>query len=100
MNAVEVLQAAKNELIKNGWIKDSYEDEGKHCIVGAIGKIKGLLPNALLNAEYSREVSFFKDAIDIPNVIAWNDTEGRTFADVMDAFDKAILYAKEEEGTS
>ncbi len=39
----------------------------------------------------------FRDANGLSGIVGFNDTEGRTHAEVMAAFDKAIAFAEKEE---
>lgn len=102
MNSVKILKAAKTELIENGWVKGHYFLEEKHCVIGAIGKVQGISTSCAQNSEEVRILGLalgmvrYDDRDIGGSVILWNDMPSRTFTDVIDAFDQAILKAKEE----
>jgi len=96
LSVVEVLEAARARVAK-GWTqkvfaRDSDGNEAKAdgpnacrwCAEGAISFGPGAL-NALILLEC---------AIGGPGVVRWNDTPGRTQAEVISAFDRAIILAK------
>ena len=102
MTLIEILQGAKDELIKNGWVKGTYNVGEKHCIIGAVATVQNL--GSYYSAEGSPAVELLTQLCGINawgvhggNVAFWQDMDGRTFADVMDLFDRAILEAKERE---
>ncbi len=91
---VETLEAAKRELIEHGWTQGAYQFGDSLCVVGAIAKAKCI--------DNSSETFFLEGVVEWErksgcSIAAWNDDPHRTFNDVMSAFDKAILLAKEEE---
>ncbi len=96
---VETLEAAKRELIEHGWTQGAYQFGDSLCVVGAIAKAKCIDNYA---AELASETFFLEGVVGWGrksgcSIAAWNDDPHRTFNDVMSAFDKAILLAKEEE---
>jgi len=101
---LDVLQQAKELLIEQSWAKGQFsvvDPESKkitYCTLGAIGKVLtdkyGL--QAMSAVVYSDPAKILMRILEIQDVASWNDTPGRTFNDVMDAFDAAILAAKEE----
>ncbi len=99
---VEILQAARNKLIESGWQQGHFgAGDGPFCAVGALRRI--MLPGGVYAATYGYKESpywLLCRAIGLPNdmaLSAWNDTPGRTFSEVIDAYDYAIELAKEEE---
>ena len=86
MTTHEVLVAARADLLENGWHQGYYTDgHGAKCVVGAVYHVTrwsddGLEPLRLLDR-----------LVPDGNVPIWNDTEGRTFAEVIDLFDRAII---------
>jgi hypothetical protein len=82
MNLVDILKAAKAK-IEQGWTQRSF------CVEGAILSCNapGLLPLDALR--------YLQRAIDTP-LPWWNDAPGRTQAEVLAAFDRAIQIATED----
>src|SRR6266498_1604038 len=101
---LDVLQQAKELLIEQGWAKGQFsvvDPESKkitYCTLGAIGKVLtdkyGL--QAMGAVVYSDPAKILMRILENQDIATWNDRAERTFADVMDAFDAAILAAKEE----
>src|SRR6266498_2094630 len=101
---LDVLQQAKELLIEQGWTKGQFsvvDPESKkitYCTLGAIGKVLtdkyGL--QAMGAVVYSDPAKILMRILENQDIATWNDRAERTFADVMDAFDAAILAAKEE----
>lgn len=87
MNASSVLVAAR-EMLANpeNWIRGrSRSADGKHCMVDALWKASGA----------SEAMATLAEAIGGGSISAWNDAEGRTHAEVMAAFDRAIAFYRE-----
>ena len=98
LTTVESLQAAKADLMENGWVQEYYRNEEKHCILGAIAFVNYI---SGADAEDTPESHLLRELSGVDNtchnIAWWNDRPGRTFAEVMDLFDRAILEAKELE---
>ena len=108
MTPLDVLQGAKNVLLEKGWTQHHYRDDDGYCSVGAIREAMGWW-----NLEYLEGADAFgfmeiintaTDFIRVEttkqgftHVPSWNDLNGRTFGDVMEIFDAAILAAKQAE---
>jgi hypothetical protein len=67
-------------------------DGGPRCAVGALVEASGF--------NYTDAIQPLKDIVcdGTPNVDAWNDTPGRTAAEVQIAMDAAHVLALQEEG--
>lgn len=63
------------------------------CTLGILGEVSNRMPG-----EYSetadRMAHVIMDANGLTDIPVWNDEPGRTFADVKQAFERAISYAK------
>jgi hypothetical protein len=102
---VEVLKAAKLR-ITQGWCNQGPSDEkGGVCVIVAIGRqVAGISHGVGAEA-----LSYFEQAIQPPRLfgrfsppdkqyaIDWNETPGRTKAEVEAAFDRAIALALASE---
>lgn len=107
MNIVGVLQEAKDILITDGWMQYEMGDAGgPKCITGAIVHTGAVIHTGESISDDERSYAFdylvaalmIRDGVhNIPN---WNDVRGRTFNEVMNLFDEAILLAKERESRS
>lgn len=98
MTVKDVLMGAR-ELLAKGWIQRDWarnlagdsvlwsDPAATHfCSMGAIGRMAG---DSSALREGAREA--FMDANDLERAVAdWNDAPGRTQAEVLAAFDKAI----------
>jgi hypothetical protein len=62
---------------------------GPVCLIGAV---RYACAN---DANYFAALDFLYDAISIQDVIGWNDTPGRTQAEVVAALDRAVKLAEE-----
>ena len=72
---------------------------GRHCMVGAICKAaKPEVNERDFGAVYSLASFFLERSTETPHISVWNDTPGRTHAEVMAAFDKAIEIAQTAAG--
>ena len=101
MSVVEILEEAKalidtpEKWTKGEWTRPISDEEYCHCAEGAI--------NECLNIDFSNLADvrnahyFFTKAIGTQLIPEWNDAPERTYAEVMEAFDKAIELAKAEE---
>lgn len=102
-DVAEHLQWAK-ERVAEGWVQQKLATTEGVCTVGAL---QGVLARwdglVVLHPTFGGRYSTFTLAIDmlrqvIPpdnSVAAWNDAPERSQVDVLDAFDRAIILAKE-----
>jgi len=89
---LQILESAR-EKIAGGWCQGYFMKEGKYCAVGAINR-SGY---GVSNVEGCDPYSLLRKAIALPmftRITLWNDTPGRTQAEVVAVFDKAIELAK------
>lgn len=104
----EVLDGAADVIERDGWCQnDLTSDDGRHCLMGAIGAHLGTLSesgwwNLLAFDEVESKITAARDAaalaaqIDVGpgmNVANWNDAPERTEQEVLDAL---RLAAKQE----
>lgn len=97
----EVLVAAKGWLIKGGWqqLKWGSHTDGPFCALGAIGKVaRGEVAQPAKRA-VADEVGIPRDA-PAAELMGWNDAPGRTFEEVIDAFDRAIWATAPKDSVS
>lgn len=104
MNVTQLLREALAVLKEGGWVQGSYRTEdGRHCAVGAIERV---LDNSTNDGVVPWDVNLYNRAVELldevarekdpdrADTISFNDTPGRTFAEVADAFKTAIARAK------
>ncbi len=114
--SLELLQHAKTLLISHGWTQGQFMKTTKdwrgntikrYCIIGALcvafeqmnaSRIPSNLDVFILTSS-SLPVKTFTDKFET-TIDNWNDDPSRTFQDVMDAFDNAILEIKESIATN
>lgn len=94
MSTAEILVAAR-ELIAKGWVQGTSRktnDDGSlcYCATGAIYEAEKRGTPETLDAEYALIA-----AIGSLDIVAWNDAAGRTKAEVVAAFDRAVELARE-----
>lgn len=102
MTTVEVLKAARAK-IEQGWCQGdaAQNSDGElcgsqdlnascWCCVGAIGAVTAY------NEQATPALKAIRDAIGTPGIAKWNDAKGRTQAEVLAAFDKAIELAEKQ----
>lgn len=106
MRASEVLEAAKQKILDDGWWKggDSDSNNGRAtCVVLSIdGSVDVHLARDEVVLASNHALEFVKEAIgvtsdDCGKVYEWNDAPERTLTDVLDAFDMAVKLAREDE---
>jgi hypothetical protein len=86
----ECLRAAR-EIIKTPerwWNGIGHEAVGRDCAWTALLRVKAP----------TMAHSIFSTVIGDPSIQSWNDTPGRTHAEVLAAFDKAIQLAEAQHG--
>ncbi len=108
MTTIEKLQQVKEHLIVNGWTQHNiYGNDGSACLVGAIRLVTGHhIDNSSSLDSWetgpglkSRELITILETmagVDNHHLSNWNDQKTRTFNDVMDLIDLAILSEKEK----
>lgn len=92
----ETLKVAR-DLIAQGWVQDVMYSDGGYCSIGAIEKAAWPGPGSSTSyGEYYGACAAITKALGIQTteprveIIQWNDAAGRTQAQVLAAFDKAI----------
>jgi hypothetical protein len=86
----QVLSEAGDLLEKPGaWGQGDWEADGCFCIDGALMHVKG-------DYDTYNELEVLREAIGCEGVIWWNDAEGRTQEEVVDALRRAAALAKEQ----
>jgi hypothetical protein len=85
---VEVLQAARALIdTPDKWTQGTYDDgEGRRCIVAALDAARNRIPERCAQGTLRATVGG-------EPLSQWNDAPGRTHAEVMAAFDRAIEAA-------
>jgi hypothetical protein len=82
---VRVLLEAKAHIEKYGWAQDTnIAHDGRRCIIGAVQTAQGAFWGG------SSAYDAIARAIGTPEIAVWNDRAGRTKADVLEAFDRAV----------
>lgn len=98
-DALKILKRARS-LIAEGWCQGvSAQDANGHCTsVDSVHAVKWCIDGAFCASAgvgYLEAIKCLSRAFDSPqSIILWNDTPGRTQAEVLAAFDRAIA-AKE-----
>ena len=98
---VQLLEDGRRILIENGWQQHGYGYmDGPFCIVGAVRHFTMINSGiSIYGNPYLRLLHYLKTAVGLstPYELApWNDTAGRKFSEVIDAYDRAIILAKED----
>lgn len=107
VNVVTMLQATKDWLMENGWVQKSFREENGACILGAMNRaawvedygyrdkmiwwdVKNNVVELICEVIEDHKEEDFNGTI-----MSWNDEEGRTFNEVIDVIDEAIIRSKE-----
>ena len=87
----DVLIAARKLIEKpEDWFHHGYEEwNGRHCLVTA-ARLAAEKPNGLTDWDKCWAAKVALQAVIMDDLIDWNDHPGRTHAEVLRAFDKAI----------
>lgn len=102
MTALEILTAARAK-VAQGWVQGAYARGGCYCVSGAITEaVTGspdLWPKSWADRAspwcVARELlSRAIGANSVDDIVSFNDAPGRTQAEVVAAFDKAIEMAR------
>jgi hypothetical protein len=92
--SVEVLKAARLRIMQ-GWCPDAGSDNhGGVCALIAISNSGGWTHNEFLCGKADATTDYLREAIGQRDIVEWNDSPGRTQAEVIAAFDKAIALAR------
>jgi hypothetical protein len=97
MNVYEKALALLGEEGEN-WIKESYEDRGKHCLVGALKRAQygdawhiSTVPTSVKTVIMEQ----FCLPYGFESVESWNDEQERTFPDVRMVLEKCAVMEEE-----
>lgn len=95
----DVLQEARVLINRpEKWRPCSDGPDGTHCMVQAVSAVAGEATDQTLLAEESLALAIEQSGDDaFHRVTAWNDAPGRTYDEVMEAFDTAISLAMSDE---
>lgn len=107
MKASEVLRAAKQKILDDGWMQvvgfaDVVRHQGAHpgCVSNQLFEVEA--PNFVVVDAHT----YIAEAVGVQGrstngvlrgVYDWNDAPERTLTDVLDAFDMAVKLAEEDE---
>ncbi len=104
MTKIEIFQAMRDKLMTDGWCQESLYHNDKTCLVGAFVRVSGVrnaryFPHNSNDADRWEALDSLGELVGLPyNAIAtWNDSEDRTFNEVIDLLDLAILQEKEKK---
>ena len=96
MTTVEILRMAKELLVKRGWWQGGFVAPGKDvasCPLCAEAAVNIAATGEVEGSDGSRPARMVLDRVVGGTLFAWNDSEGRTLAEVLAAFDRAIALA-------
>lgn len=102
MKTSELLRKAADEIRRRGWTQRSYgsdEVNYKNCAVCALGAIHAVIGNGdpwYLGLEGDGARNELARVVGEKLPHRWNDAEGRTVEEVLDAFERAALKAEED----
>lgn len=86
--AIQIIENAKHLLETEGWCQWQFESpSGARCVSRAIFEVSSLYH---FPADCALSFEAVRKAIEHDDIIAWNDSNGRTKEHVIAAFDKAI----------
>jgi hypothetical protein len=88
-------------VIAAGWTQWAWADERGCCIMGALNLACGeRVDYDVYLAAWKCVMAQVPDSDQCPTLMHWNDTEGRTQAEVLDLLDRAIAQMmREREGS-
>jgi hypothetical protein len=88
-----VLSVAKG-LVANGWIQgELYDDHGNYCVMGALYEAEATdrgFADALVSLCGAAAVDCVNSGVGKHPIADWNDAPGRTQAEVVALFDRAL----------
>lgn len=83
----------KKELLERGWCQGQFgNQEGQVCLMGSLTRNKSI---PFEEIDSNAVVAAFHAVLN-GGVVAFNDTQGRTFNEIMDLLDQAIYNEKEK----
>lgn len=96
----EILLATKNVLLKEGWIQGAFWNEDGCCLVGGIQEAFYAGLDSSEMAQICSHLMKFEEFPPLGPVLgkfkpervrttSWNDSEGRTFGEVIDLLERA-----------
>lgn len=92
LTAHDVLTAAKSYLMRHGWVRVNYGDDGgPWCLVGAIQSACRSVNAPDGDLFYAARTAVYDVTGSSMPVFVWNDVPGRTFDEVIAALDRAIV---------
>lgn len=107
MTPVEQLQKARDYLMENGWCQGGgrHKDDPERCVHLALAEVQDNAQR--LDSDYANAARNYLllaigetggyTQVGLAALWNWNDADERTFNDVADMYDRAILLAKEDE---
>jgi hypothetical protein len=95
MTTVELLRAAKDQLLTRGWIQHAERRPDGVCLQGAVLAVGGFSWEAFVALQVL--ACALPEAESYNPVTYWNDAEGRTPEEVLALLDQAIARAEQEE---
>lgn len=104
LRASELLRKAADEIRRRGWHQGDYGSDYSVpetcavCSVGAISAATSGSPWLPTSTSGNQALCILTDAINLEDVVPWNDAEGRTVEEVLDAFERAAVAAEGEGG--
>jgi hypothetical protein len=98
----EVLRKAADEIRRRGWHQTDYGSDVvafETCAVCSLGAVNTVVAGdpfawATVNEDRDLAIAALMRSIDDERVPDWNDTEGRTVEEVLDAFERAAQAAE------
>lgn len=90
----ELLTAAQDYLMEHGWCKNHLRQHGRVCALGALVDANPATRGTCSIEPVAAHQCLYDAVGTIPY---WNNHPDRTFNEVMDGFDRAIILAKERE---
>jgi hypothetical protein len=97
MNAVADKLRQARALVERGWMQGDYADADCECFC-ALGAIQMAVcgePDNDFSLRTRPLEQLFQQALGVKSIVNWNDANGRTQAEVLAAFDKAIELAEQ-----
>jgi hypothetical protein len=107
MKTSELLRKGAEEIKRRGWTRDWFGDDPAKpstCRVCAIGGLRAAMTgdpfvSMLSEPLFAQARQFLILATGTSSVVNWNDANGRTEADVVGLFAKAVALAEQAEAS-
>jgi len=93
----EVLTKAKELILDKGWIQGEARSPEGFCTLGAVMEVSTF--DSSWNIKVAAVETYLEKVTGADFIPGWNDEETRTLNEVIDAFDRALILAKEDHGT-